>query len=160
MPTIHADALLRAFASVGWVARDSGRTVSTDEGEGSLTTLLLDVGPVRDARNVAEVESAAPGALPATLRGAVFAAGDLHVGEGVEIETNLVVVGNLVLRRNAMVRGFVHATGDVTLEHGASIGDLEAGGLLSAARAARLSGAVIAPATDAEPSVFVADPAA
>lgn len=57
VPTRYADAFIHALQASGWVVRDTGQVVATDEDEEALTTLSVDI-PADAATNMNPPSSA------------------------------------------------------------------------------------------------------
>ncbi|MHB8585648.1 MAG: bactofilin family protein [Thermoplasmatota archaeon] len=67
VPTPYVDALIQRFHSVGWPAHDTGRTVTTDEGDEWLSTLQVDLDGNLPAGSAGSGSIVQPAAVAAPL---------------------------------------------------------------------------------------------
>lgn len=115
VPTEHVDDVLRAFRQVGFEARDTGVTVDTDEGEETLTTLLLEMTSL--TRKIQDPSSG----------GTLVVDGNVTVEPEAEVDYHLEVFGEVEAGDGAVLRGNLRADGDITLGNRVRIdGDVQA----------------------------------
>jgi hypothetical protein len=128
VPARHVDALMQGLRGAGWQVEDTGRTVTTDDGMDELTTIRIGIP--------------APRAPLPVVKAAIYASGDLVLGEGLILDATVMASGDLVVGRDTTVQGSVSAGRDLVLEEGAVTGDAFAGGHVRMADSARCSALV------------------
>lgn len=143
VPTRYADDIARACRVAGWLVRDSGLTVSTDDDEHALTTLLVDI-PL-GARAAEAALSASPAVADPRvpyLFHAIFSNRDLFLGDDVVVDHHVSAEGKVVVGAGAKVKGRIRAGGDVVVKDGAVVGHVVAEGAVRLEGSARVTDAV------------------
>lgn len=147
VPTRYADDIAKACRVAGWLVRDSGLTVSTDDDEHALTTLLVDI-PL-GARAAEAAQAAVHGGTPVVadprvpyLFHAIFSNRDLFLGDDVVVDHHVSAEGRVVVGAGARVKGRIRAGGDVVVKDGATVGHVVAEGAVRLEGSARVTDAV------------------
>lgn len=144
VPTRYADDIAKACRVAGWLVRDSGLTVSTDDDEHALTTLLVDIPLGTSEARAAAAAPAGPVADPRVpyLFHAIFSNRDLFLGDDVVVDHHVSAEGKVVVGAGARVKGRIRAGGDVVVKDGAVVGHVVAEGAVRLEGTARVTDAV------------------
>ena len=146
VPTRYADEIAEACRVAGWRVRDSGLTVSTDDDEHALTTLLVDI-PLGPRSTNGQTNAAAIAAAPVDARipylfHAIYSNRDLFLGDDVQIDNHVSAEGKVVVGAGARIKGRIRAGGDVVVKDGAVVGHVVSEGAVRLEGGARVTDAV------------------